>query len=110
MNENNDKLKFGWIATNSYNVVLVIIGLLFLIGSLYVYLNYYINFPEKQNLGIILTVTFIVGFFMSINGLSSWRRMHKKREKVEEMKLKVQYEENKKRLKQLKDKNKYYVA
>jgi|SRR3989338_6560773 len=98
------------ILTDSYHVGRVVIGLGTFIGVFYIYLNHYtgINASSRNDLGIILVVGFFFGVAMLSGGLDGWKKIYKRREKLEKVILKVEYKKKRKELQTLRGiKNKF---
>ena len=100
MKENEIKTK--WISIRSYDALRVVLGILILSATSFVYITSYYGFEGKDNLGFFLSVMLIVGIALLANGMDDWRKRDKKLQKVEDIENKVRIAKDKKELENLK--------
>ena len=90
-----------------FDVYILTIGLLFLVVSGYVYLNYYLNQDTKDKItGILIFISIAFGYFFAVIGWLESYENYRKDKELEELKYEIEKIKKTQELNELKKKYK----
>ena len=84
-----------------FDISLTIIGITFVILSMYAYIFHYSTFPSKTTLGILIAFFFFIGWLGVILGMIGWSERYFQEKKLDKIKKRVEMEEEKQKLEAL---------